>query len=209
MARHIGFRGKGHRVIYNGVGWLPGQPMRKPDFVKDDNKILFTIGQVRDKKNFMKLVEMMPYMEGYTLYICGDKCVKRGKYARRLERRVAELDTGRIFLPGIVSDEEKVWLYTHCDAFLFPSRLEGFGLPLIEAMQFGKRVFSSRMTCLPEIGRDYAVYWDRFEPQYMAEVVKEGLRRPADPAEIDYARTYSFERYTKEYIALYKELLGC
>ncbi len=209
VARHIGFRGKGHRVIYNGVGWLPGQPMRKPDFVKDDNKILFTIGQVRDKKNFMKLVEMMPYMEGYTLYICGDKCVKRGKYARRLERRVAELDTGRIFLPGIVSDEEKVWLYTHCDAFLFPSRLEGFGLPLIEAMQFGKRVFSSRMTCLPEIGRDYAVYWDRFEPQYMAEVVKEGLRRPADPAEIDYARTYSFERYTKEYIALYKELLGC
>ena len=205
VSRHVGFRGKAHRVVYNGVGWLPGSPMRKPDFVTDGNKILFTIGQIREKKNFMKLVEMMPYMEGYSLYICGDK---HFKFARQLEQRIAELNTGRIFLPGTISDEEKVWLYQHCDAFLFPSRLEGFGLPLIEAMQFGKHVFSSRLTCLPEIGKDYAFYWDHFEPQYMADEVKKGLLKPVDRAEIEYARSYSFEQYTKEYIALYKELLG-
>ena len=205
VGRHVGFWGKGHRVIYNGVGWLPGTPMKKPDFIKDDNKILFTIGQIREKKNFMKLIEMMPYMEGYSLYICGDK---HFKFARKLEQRIAELNTGRVFLTGTISDEEKIWLYQHCDAFLFPSRLEGFGLPLIEAMQFGKHVFSSRLTCLPEIGKDYAFYWDHFEPQYMADVVKKALLQPVDMSEVDYAHSYNFEQYTKEYIALYKEMLG-
>lgn len=124
VGRHVGFRGKGHRVVYNGVGWLPGSPMRKPDFVTDGNKILFTIGQIREKKNFMKLVEMMPYMEGYSLYICGDK---HFKFARQLEQRIAELNTGRIFLPERLATKRKCGSTSIATPFSSPVGSRGSG----------------------------------------------------------------------------------
>lgn len=56
----------------------------------------------------------------------------------------------------MIEQTEKIWLYRNCQAFLFPSRGEGFGLPVIEAMQFGKAVFISNYTCLPEISNGFA-----------------------------------------------------
>jgi glycosyltransferase involved in cell wall biosynthesis len=47
-------------------------------------------------------------------------------------------------LPGAISDSERCWLYQHCEAFLFPSKTEGFGLPVIEAMSLGRPVESKR-----------------------------------------------------------------
>jgi glycosyltransferase involved in cell wall biosynthesis len=60
------------------------------------------------------------------------------------------------FLP----DEQLLWLYQHCATYVFPSLMEGFGLPGLEAMAAGAPVASSNATCLPEVYKDAAHYFD-------------------------------------------------
>jgi glycosyltransferase involved in cell wall biosynthesis len=61
-------------------------------------------------------------------------------------------------------------------AYIHPSLAEGFGAPVVEAMSFGKPLFLSHLTSLPEIGGDVAFYFKSFDPEHMAEVLYEGLQ---------------------------------
>ena len=75
------------------------------------------------------------------------------------------------FLP----DEERDWLYTNAAAYVFPSYMEGFGLPGLEAMGYGTPVVSSNATCLPEVYDDAAHYFDPFDTDDMARAIDEVL----------------------------------
>jgi glycosyltransferase involved in cell wall biosynthesis len=63
----------------------------------------------------------------------------------------------RVILAGYVSDAELAWLYAHCRANLYASRFEGFGLPVLEAMQFGAACVVSNASSLPEVAGDAAI----------------------------------------------------
>jgi glycosyltransferase involved in cell wall biosynthesis len=111
-----------------------------------------------------------------------------------------------------ISDAQKSWAFAHCAGFLFPSFTEGFGLPPVEAMQFGRPVFLSRLTSLPEIGGDVAEYFDAFDPASMRQVVERGLERSRAPGHADairaHAARFDWDRAAGEYLALYARLLG-
>ena len=55
-------------------------------------------------------------------------------------------------------------LYENSKAFIFPSRYEGFGLPLLESMSFGAPILSSNAASLPEVGGNVPIYFDPFDP---------------------------------------------
>lgn len=212
VAAHYDVSQKHMEVIYNGIADVDSSERagRRPAFVKDDDeRFLFTIGQIREKKNFHTLVRMMAHLPEYKLYIAGDD---HFKYAGQLRQLIKEQGEGRVSLVGKITDAEKNWLYGHCAAFVFPSRLEGFGIPVLEAMRFKAKVFSSRFSSLPEVCDRYATYWDSYEPQAMARVVSEGIAAwDKNGAFAEEARRYSlgfnYERYTREYIALYRRIL--
>jgi glycosyltransferase involved in cell wall biosynthesis len=109
---------------------------------------------------------------------------------------------------------EKAWLYAHCEGFLFPSIAEGFGLPPIEAMHFGKPVFLSRLTSLPEVGGAAAHYFDSFDGAAMRAVVEAGLADHHGNAAaraatlVERARSFSWARCADAYAALYLSLIG-
>ena len=198
-------------VVYNGIGALECGRQQKPSFVEDDGKPFFlAIGQVREKKNFQTLVPMMRHLPDYRLYICGDD---HFDFARQLRQLADSEGDGRVLLAGKVSDEEKHWLYAHAAALLFPSRLEGFGIPVLEAMRFRCKVFSSRLSSLPEVCADHATYWDHFDPVYMADVVRKGLRGWSKDSEAalqaeEHSLQFNYEKYTEQYLALYMKLLA-
>jgi glycosyltransferase involved in cell wall biosynthesis len=74
------------------------------------------------------------------------------------EKHLSELGIApHIVLTGYVSDEELVWLYRNCYANLYPSLFEGFGLPVLEGMQFGAPTLTSRTTSIPEVAGDAAI----------------------------------------------------
>lgn len=199
------------QVIYNGINDIEKGVQQRPAFIhSDDEKFLFTIGQVRRKKNFHTLVPMMQHLPDYKLYICGDH---HWDYYNDIVELISEDERQCIVLPGKITDAEKNWMYAHAAAFLFPSKLEGFGIPVLEAMRFGTKVFSSRYSCMPEICSTHASYWDNYEPAAMAEVVRNGISQwsrnssEAQAAQA-YSRTFNYDHYTREYVALYRRLLG-
>ena len=208
VERVFNMRGKPVRVIYNGVENIVEQPEERPVFATR-RSFFFAIGQIRAKKNFHLLVDMMRHFPDHDLYICGDD---HFDYAKKVRKHISQLPTKNAYLCGKISAEEKVWLYRHCEAFFFASQGEGFGLPAIEAMQFGKPVFIANCTCLPEICGDCAYVWPTLKPDEMAERVKEELATFTPSPEYvehlkQHAALFSYDKHIEAYLQLYKELL--
>ena len=201
-------KGKPVRVIYNGVENISDAKDSKPAFATG-RPFFFAIGQIRSKKNFHVLVDMMKHFPDHDLYICGDD---HFDYASVVRKHIEDLPTKNAYLTGKISNEEKVWLYRNCEAFLFASMGEGFGLPAIEAMQFGKPVFIANYTCLPEICGDYGYVWQSFDSEYMATVVNNGLKEYNADASLSekikaHAADFSYDKHIITYMKLYKELI--
>jgi glycosyltransferase involved in cell wall biosynthesis len=99
---------------------------------------------------------------------------------------LAEIDaaglTGRVHFRG-GDDRALATAYRHARAFVYPSKYEGFGLPLLEAMQYDCPVICSDTSCFPEIAADAAVYFDPAKPDALVaaieSVVDDGPRREA------------------------------
>jgi len=134
----------------------------------------------------------------------------RSRESDALRAQVERGDPPNLRVLQDISDAQKSWLYANCAAFLFPSLTEGFGLPPLEAMHFGKPVFLSRLTSLPEVGGDAAAYFDGFEPLAMRRCIEAAL--PALATRTDairaHAAGYTWDRAGDAYLALYRDLLG-
>ena len=74
------------------------------------------------------------------------------------QRHLSELGIkDHVVMTGYVSDDELIWLYRNCYANLYPSLFEGFGLPVLEGMQFGAATLASNSTSIPEVAGDAAI----------------------------------------------------
>ncbi len=196
-------------TVYQGID-LSVSPQKKINFSLS-GKFLFTIGTILDKKNFGVLINFLKRLPDYQLVIAGRKDTE---YARMIEKKVEALGLGgRVILPGMISEEEKRWLYRYCEAFVFPSKYEGFGMPVLEAMYFGKPVFLSTWSSLPEIGGEYAYYWKDFSPETMEKVflmkMAEFRANPNRSKEIkEYAERFNWDNTVGAYLKIYKDVLA-
>lgn len=199
---------KPSRVIYNGVAKLDGQSACLPSAFADHlpDNFLFHISSLLPKKNVRLLIDMMAYLPDEHLVIAGNW---KSKHGHALQQHIAELGLTNIVCLHHVTEQEKAWLYENCKAFLFPSSCEGFGLPPIEAMHFGKPVFLSTLTSLPEVGGTLAFYWPTLEPEVMAsELVQQLAHGPVDATAImKHAARFSWEQCADAYISYYIDIL--
>ena len=206
IARHFpAARGK-ISVIYNGSDFTPAPAAHRPAY-DPGGPFLFAVGMVCPKKNFHVLV---PLLRNNALKLVIAGIVKEPYRDQILADAALHGVAERVVVTGPVSQIDKDWYYAHCEAFLFPSLAEGFGLPVIEAMQHGKPVFLSSLTSLPEVGGDAAYYFNDFEPGSMAEVFAKGMRDfangGAERVKANAAR-FTWHRAGAEYLALYRSVL--
>lgn len=209
ITRNLDIKNKPLKVIYNAVDSLVGREDRQPQFVTNTARpFFFTIGQIRKKKNFHVLLDVMKSFPDVDLYICGGE--DKREYGQLIAQRIADENISNVYLTGPIAEPEKIWMYKHCDSFLFPSKFEGFGLPILEAMQFGKPVFASSMTSLPEVAGGHAFIWQNFEAAHMVELIQRN--RQLNPEQVErikaYACSFSLDRHTQEYLQLYREMLA-
>ena len=174
VAKHVDLGGRPVHVVPLAVSTPPVASAERPAFVPA-GPFLLTIGNCLPHKNFHALFGLVEQLPDARLVIAGKKTTH---YGESLEREVAQRGlAGKVILPGEVSDGDRQWLYEHCEAFLFPSLTEGFGFPVLEAMQCGRPVFVSRRTSLPEIAGDKGFYFEGYEPSELAAVYREGMTR--------------------------------
>jgi glycosyltransferase involved in cell wall biosynthesis len=85
---------------------------------------------------------------------------------------------GRVRLLGYLSDLDLAAVWAGAYALVYPSLFEGFGIPLVEAMHFGKPILAGNLTSIPEVAGDAALYFDPRRPDEMGEA----MERILDPA---------------------------
>ncbi|WP_262150903.1 glycosyltransferase family 4 protein [Chryseobacterium foetidum] len=199
-------------VIYNGLIFSENENFssgRMCDF--QNKKFILTIGVLYPKKNQHVLLEMMNHNDrDLVLITSAAKSDYKGLFLAkikelRLEKRVHILEN--------VSNEEKFFFLKNCEAYCHPSLAEGFGIPPVEAMYFGKPVFLSRFTSLPEIGGNLAFYFDNFDAEKMNEVYLKGLEDFKNDSEMpkklhQHALKFSYKSMAESYENLYKKLLS-
>ncbi|WP_299209449.1 glycosyltransferase family 1 protein [uncultured Dokdonia sp.] len=199
-------------IIYNGntleTITLPEDHISK---IPIEGPFLFSIGEFSERKNFHSLVEMLALVPEYKLVLSGNSNTTYAKIALQEAIDKHQLQD-RIIITGKISEFDKQYYLKHCTAFVFPSLREGFGIPPIEAMRFGKPVFISNNTSLPEVGGTHAFYWDHYDPEYMATVLKEGLaeyfknENTLSKTYITHAQQFSWAKAAQQYIDVYRSL---
>ena len=174
-------------------------------------KFLFSIGEFSERKNFMSLVRMLPLLPDYDLVLAGNNKTVYGIKLKALAKELGVAD--RVYITGKIEDLAKHYYLQHCVGFVFPSQREGFGIPPIEAMAFGKPIFISNNTSLPEIGGEHSFYWDNHSPKHMAEVLQKGMEKYSQQEEfytqwyISRAKIFDWNEIAKQYIEVYKSIL--
>lgn len=125
--------------------------------------------------------------------------------------RMESVEASNIHPIGFVTDDDLAWLYTRALCLAFPSRSEGFGLPLLEAMALGCPVIASDQSCLPEIcghasllaGPDDREAWQRHFRSLMASP---SLRDDLRGRGLERAKTFSWRVAARAYLDLISSL---
>jgi alpha-1,3-rhamnosyl/mannosyltransferase len=160
-------------VVVEGVGPLTPQPPRPARVSTADRYILF-VGEAEPRKDVETLVAAM------------------AKLPELLRRTTALVIAGRntsapgnagagtqIEITGHVSDERLASLYAGAAVFAFPSRYEGFGLPVLEAMYYGAPVVASDAASIPEAAGDAAMFFKAGDADALASALTSVLHDEA------------------------------
>jgi len=175
------------------------------------NFILY-VGQQSDYKNIKRLGDahqlLLKKYPDLGLILVG----KKNASSKINENYFNNKKYKNIIFTDFLPDSQKDWLYTQAVAYVFPSLMEGFGLPGLEAMGHGAPVISSSTTCLPEIYGDAAIYFDPYDIKDMASKISdvlenETLRKKMITKGHAQFKKYSWERMARETLEIYNKVL--
>lgn len=189
-------------VIHCG-GWGEGAPTRAPDAFTPPPEFLLFVGSLEPGKNLALLKEI--YERAVSVNRPLPPLVIVGARWRGVASEGSP-PSGWVYA-GHQPDTVLGWLYQRARALVFPSRYEGFGLPVVEAMSLGCPVICGRVASLPEVAGDAAQYAE-LEPAAFASAVRRVLEDDALADDLRaqgrrQATLFSWERCARETLAVY------
>jgi len=172
---------------------------------------VFYLGQWKPYKNLPMLVEAFTLVHAThpnaQLVIAGDD--PRHPEVRQL---AAALPEGSVVLPGRLPESAVPDLYRGAAVVVLPSKAEGFGLPVIEAMACGVPVICSDLPVLHELAEGVATFCDPKDPAAFARAIAQILDAPsttrARQLGIERAQRFSWERSARQTVQAYESALG-
>ena len=163
-------------VIYNAPKAPPVQKIELEELQRRygiTQPYIFALSSRSPHKNMGNLIKAFFLLKEYDYKDL--KLVLAGHLPRNSDELYTLVERSKfgkdIIFTGYVSDEVLASLYTNAEMFVFPSLYEGFGIPVLEAFQYGTPVACSNRAALPEIAGDAAVYFDPTDVEGMAEML--------------------------------------
>ena len=174
---------------------------------------LLFVGAQEPRKNLVRLVEALKIIHRCGFQIALVLAGPPGEDSAVIRAKAESLGISHwVMTTGYLSDSEIRNIYRLATAFVMPSLCEGFGMPLIEAMASRVPVAASRVSAMPEVCRDAAVYFLPDSPEDMAEKISsvirdEDLRNELIAKGRERALDFRWEKAAAETLAFYESLV--
>jgi len=171
-------------------------------------QFLLSVGTIEARKNLLLLAKALKYIDNIPLVVVGRPTkyldeVKQYLGSNNLTNRVIFLhDVGFADLPAI---------YQLASVFIYPSRYEGFGLPILEALNCGVPVVAATGSCLEEAGGPDSLYVNPDDEKDLAEKINliladNTLKQNMIAQGLQYAANFAEDKLSAQLMQLYKNL---
>ena len=178
----------------------------------EKNRFWLSVGTIEPRKNQRRLASAYARFREHggapiPLVFAGGEGWLMEDFRHHLET----LDiAGDVIMTGYITDEELIWLYKNCYANLYPSLFEGFGLPVLEGMQFGAPALVSTASSLPEVAGDAALLLDPEDIEGWARAMLDLSRNQAQQEQLHekalkQAARFNWQAGAARLLALYEE----
>jgi glycosyltransferase involved in cell wall biosynthesis len=197
-------------VSYEGVDTRLTQQSTKSPFGLEKESFFLFVGNAYPHKNTERLVDafsivLKEYPQTKLVFVG-----KKNYFYNRLEEKVKKLHLqDSIIFTGGIKDAELTALYRQAEALVFPSLMEGFGLPGLEAMSTKTLVLASDIPVFREVYEDAAVYFDPKNTHEIAEVMTDVLVNKVDKTVkqkkgTEIVKKFSWNRMARETLHVYE-----
>lgn len=174
------------------------------------NDFLLSVGSIEDRKNILLVVKALKQIPDIHFIAIG----KKRKYADKVLQYAKENGlSDRVHLISNVPLTDLPAIVQSCKIFIYPSLYEGFGIPIIEALNSAVPVIGATGSCLEEAGGPDSVYVDPYDDTELAMQVNR-LLNDADVRErmvekgLEYVQRFADEQCTNDMVNVYNDLLG-
>ena len=208
-------------VIHNGYDHEVYKPLSAPDKTKEvlerydlEAPYFLYVGRLEKKKNTATLVEAFAlFRESHPalkikLLLVGDA----GYGYDEVKYVIQEFNlNNQVYLPGWVNEEDLPYIFRAASAFIFPSRHEGFGIPILQALACGVPTAVSDLPVLREIASDAVLYFNQNDKQSIADALArivndQQLRQELIAKGLERAKGFSWRQCAAETLELMKNL---
>lgn len=147
-------------------------------------KFILTLSTIEPRKNIAGLLAAFQKLKQENNF--PHKLVIAGKKNSKIFSQIEEIKNNNkdIILTGFIEEIDKPYLYKLATAFIYPSFFEGFGLPLVEAMQMGCPIITSNLSSMPEIVKDAALLINPYDINSITEGIQKILSNDKLKAEL-------------------------
>ena len=203
-------------VIWHGVT-PPSPPLSEGENSKFNYPYILFVGSIQPRKNIAGLIEAFELVKKSRdealprlyLVVCGG----RGWMADKIYKRAKESEfSSDIVFTGSVSNKERDELYKNALIFVFPSLYEGFGLPVLEAMNYGVPCVVGNNSSLSEIAGENALLVNANDSADIAEKINllisdSELRKDLSQRGIENAKRFSWNKAAEKMLEVFEEVV--
>jgi glycosyltransferase involved in cell wall biosynthesis len=209
-------------VVHNGVdaSFCPAPAAEVEAFRRRaglPERFILHLGTLEPRKNLVRLVQAFAQVRASDPGQPPIKLVLAGGKGWSYDTIFAEVDRlgleQEVLFPGYVADQDLAWWYRATALFVYPSLLEGFGLPVLEAMACGAPTVTSNLSSLPEVAGDAALLVDPTSVDALAAALLRlladaGLAHDLRARGLAQAACFPWSRTAKQTAAVYRRALG-
>lgn len=203
------------KVVYQGCDAQFGKEISEEEKIRVAQKYdlpkryILNVGSIETRKNALQIVRALKDIdEAVSLVIVG----RRTKYAAKIDEYVKDnrLDA-RIKIISGIDFKDLPAVYAQAEVFAYPSFYEGFGIPIVEALNVGVPVVAATGSCLEEAGGATSIYVDPTNDKEMSDAINRVLTDSDLRAKMiadgkEYAKRFSEEQCAREIFEIYRKI---